>query len=88
MSRPKRMTRWYVTVPGRLWAPSLRRWLTYAEAAQTRCAKTSHAPATTRRQAERIAARGGVAAVLTVRCSRRSKEWPNGFDRNYTWGKA
>lgn len=85
MSRPKRLNRWYVSASGVLWAPSLRRWLTYPEAAQLRCEKTSHAPAATRRQAERIAARAPdpTHVVVLLRSSRVSRKYPLGYERRF-----
>lgn len=90
MSRPKRMTRWYVSASGVLWAPSLRRWLTYPEAAQVRCSKTSHAPAATRKQAERIAARAPdpTHVVVLLRSSRASRKYPLGYERRFTLGRT
>ena len=90
MSRPKRMNRWYVSATGALWAPSLRRWVSLSEAAQMKCLMTSHAPAATRRQAERIAARAPdpTRVVVLLRSSRASRKYPLGYERRFTLGRT
>lgn len=62
MSRPKRMTRWYVN---------------YGEFRGT--------TALTKKQAERRAAQAvdPSKVTLTLRCSRHSKKFPYGFERDY-----
>lgn len=92
MSRPKRMTRWYVTAygalgtpPERWWVPSLRRWMPLTDARATGRIFCSTAYARTRRQALRIAAKmpDTSCALITLRCSRKSRKWPKGFERDY-----
>ncbi len=66
MSRPRRMTRWYVR---------------YADTDGFR----AYSGPVTRRQAERRAARAldPEAVVLVLRCYRKSKKFPRGFERDY-----
>ena len=89
MKRP-RTVYWSVTSYGDVrekcwWVPSLRRWMNLEEARATGKSFSSHAPARTARQAERIARRmpDPSLAILTKRVNTRSKKWPNGYERDY-----
>jgi hypothetical protein len=96
MSRPKRSVRWLVMHKDAhgegacWWSSSLRKWLTHEEGRASGHGWANCARATSRRQAERIAARmpDPTCARLTMRCSRKSKKWPKGFEKVYTWGTA
>ena len=95
MSRPKRSVRWLVMHADAggsgacWWSSSLRKWLTNEEGRASGHGWANCAHATTRRQAERIAARMAdpTCARLTMRCSRKSRKYPHGFERTYTCGE-
>jgi hypothetical protein len=62
--------------------------MSFEEARATGKSFSSHAPARTARQAERIALRmpDPSLAILTKRVNTRSKKWPNGYERDYGLG--
>ena len=91
MSRPKRSVTWQVWHRDAhgdeacWWSDHLRKWVTNEEGRASGHGWSNCAFAKTRKHAERIAARMAdpTCARLRMRCSRKSKKWPKGFERDY-----